>query len=248
MKRQTLTVIVFTAFLAVPAVADMSDLSEVTATGNGPETLLYDVFNTLYGTHLTSNADLVSQWGQNNFQTFTVDPQGPTTLISYEAVWMDAWNTQDLDLVTSGGTTQLLFGGIDQIDNTWRLQNWPASGTDPGDLRGLGLTGQFVAQEDFGFQLTTFAPGFETLTTEYWYSQDNLNAPNETHMLFFNTPIDGVWFAAVEDRYLGHPEGHNDFNDFVFELRETVIPEPSSLVLLGMGIAGMAIRRFRRTS
>jgi hypothetical protein len=166
MNRQTLTVILLTALLAAPAVADMSDLSEVTATGNGAETLLYNVFNTLYGTSLTSNFELAQQWGVNGMQVFTpANPELPSR-IDYEAVWMDAWNTQDLDLVTSSGVTQLLFGGIDQIDNTWRLQNWPASGTDPGDLRGLGLTGHFVTQEDVGFRLTTFAPGFEALTTE----------------------------------------------------------------------------------
>jgi hypothetical protein len=42
--------------------------------------------------------------------------------------------------------------------------------------------------------------------------------------------------------------GDQDYNDILiqFTLNRTVIPEPSSMALLGLGLAGLAVRKFRK--
>ena len=229
-------------FVAAVATADMSTLSANT-TGSG-ETLLYQIFNEIYGTDLADNAELVSTYGNDNFETYTV-AAGQSVTFDVEALWMDAYYTQDLSFYTSSGTWDILFGGNDEIDNSWRLVNSNNGTGSVGNLSGIGLTGQFTADETFGFSNYSYNPD-NAWTNFTFYSEESLNTPNETHMLFFTTPIEGVWFAAVEDLPLSNTYSHQDFNDFVFQFSESVVPEPSSMLLLGIGISAMAIRRFRR--
>jgi len=53
------------------------------------------------------------------------------------------------------------------------------------------------------------------------------------------------WLAPNED----YPNGHVNFQDWLFTMDNgSVVPEPATVALLGMGIAGLAIRQRRRKS
>jgi hypothetical protein len=55
------------------------------------------------------------------------------------------------------------------------------------------------------------------------------------------------YMFAWEDRIEGDPEADWDYQDMVI-LARPVIPEPSSVILMGLGIAGLVVRRMRKTA
>lgn len=87
------------------------------------------------------------------------------------------------------------------------------------------------------------------------YSQAALNNLGLDHMVTFWSPLlyDAVkdeWyrelFLGFEDngRIDGKPDW--DYNDLVLTLRgANIVPEPASIMLMGLGIAGLAVRRMR---
>jgi PEP-CTERM motif-containing protein len=73
-----------------------------------------------------------------------------------------------------------------------------------------------------------------------WYSEPGLNPDSLDHMVMYIGP-DGSLMIGIEDRITADW----DFNDLVLVLRP-IVPEPATMTLLGLGIAGVAATRLRR--
>jgi len=115
-------------------------------------------------------------------------------------------------------------------------------GDDPGEYGLLGGVPSAMISPvgTFGFfDRMTFPTGSNT-----WHSEDALNSDLMDHLLVFSTPTPNVYMLAWEDK----PDGKwdQDYQDLVVEVRLGIIPEPATVLLMGIGIAGVVVRRFRR--
>jgi hypothetical protein len=242
-----------------PAAADIVNVSAPWNSGEpNHEVNLYEIYNQITGETLT-NEQLNESFRQLDLQM--LDPSHPIfhnmLSVTFEAEYRYAWliHTFGLYYYDQNSALQMLdlFTGI---DTTGSLR-------DP--VTGDALYSYTLNAADFLgpiglFTLGQSPPGF---TGEYtWFSEQHLNLyPGnpadpldpfwpmswmEDHIAIFTTPDPDLFIIAIEDLPFNHFRGDEDYNDLVLTMRISVIPEPTSMALLGLGIAGMVVRKFRR--
>jgi len=140
-----------------------------------------------------------------------------------------------------------------------------------GEWMGIGTPGSktvtFTSMQDFGFFLWTGPnatvdsasdPTTLTGTGTTWYSVNDLNAHGEDHMVLYDlhallvdwhrsnaSQYEGYYLMAWEDKPLTDASDR-DYNDLVLLVKTTVVvPEPTSFLLVGLGLAGVVVRRMR---
>jgi hypothetical protein len=114
----------------------------------------------------------------------------------------------------------------------------------------VGSTAQVVIGGNFGlYYLNTSGNG------EMFFTQSMHNTLGATNQQFAAFQRGDYTIMGVEDIFSNtltrtwQPGAADyDYNDVMFGYRAASVPEPGTLLLLGMGVAGMAIRRRRKTT
>ena len=198
---------------------------------------LYEIYNAIYGTSFTASS------GAGGMDALQVTENGVFSLAASAAsvYYVARYAAHDQrfgyytnpgsptgDYTVSGGGTSGDFNHLFDIftNGVLILDNSGPSGT--------------INSSPFGFYLNSPAGG-----ADIWFSETGLNWGVQDHFVMYNAVdsngniIANRFLIAWEDLALGDA----DYNDLVLEITFNPIPEPSTMVLILMGIGGVAMRR-----
>ncbi|MBI5091861.1 MAG: DUF4114 domain-containing protein [Candidatus Hydrogenedentes bacterium] len=97
-----------------------------------------------------------------------------------------------------------------------------------------------------GAAVVTAQARYAGLGQQFGYYQPTDSRNGEDHMVTLATADPNTFLLAFED--LPFALSDRDFNDLVIEVTVrpgNIVPEPASISLLGIGIAGMVLRKYR---
>ena len=221
MLKKTLFATLMVALTPVLAWGAIIPAGDINNTPHASEDSLWLIVNNIYGTSFNSNADM--QFAQVGTETFSF------LNVSASAQAVFAANSQTFGWYdTATATENVLF-------------------TVTGSGYAVTGAGAFSSENDFGFFLTSTNGGSNT-----WYSEVALNSDGIDHQALYDlaaltgdASYAGSYLSAWEDLALGSANFDGDYNDLVLQIDTNIIPEPTTMTLLGIGLAGFAARRFR---
>ena len=255
--RRVLAGTILAALAAAPAFAATTVLDPWNTGDPNDELNLFEIYNDLYGTNFTSTNGATNIGGGG----LPGDHSGGMDLLAV-----------DVEVFAGGsgdGMAEFVarYAGYEQRFGYYRADGGtpsgdPTSGTSNGDFEHLfdvTSPGNTVTNLGIGtISLADFPVGFYTNAplggSRTWFSEQGLNSDGQDHMVaFWAIEADGsisterIIIAFEDLRNLGDV----DYNDLVVELTipgrvpppSQDIPEPATVGLMLMGVAGIALRK-----